>query len=323
LGSVTAPVLVLPGLVELSEENATRAEAYVEGGGRLLVVPSTKGFPPALISTLLAPVGLTVSGPKFERPDPAHHALLSWIDFASPAFEAFRSADYSDFSMLRFNNYFPLGLAQNAPVEVAARLQAGGEPASDPAMVAFNRGTGRAILWSFPLDPSWTNITRTRRFVPLLHETVALLLPPLPALRTHAASVALSPPPALSVDGLRLRVPGAEAIQPFVETAAAQGFSPGFVRWYSGPADTPALTEAVNVQPTESNLGTLSPEEFLLRLGVSAEEAVANSGPEIPNDVVHWEYGYPMLIALAIFGALESLLAVFLSRPKPLEQQVP
>ncbi len=323
-GEMTAPVLVLPGVSAPSTEDIARLAAYVEGGGRLLMVPSNQGFPPALTDTLLRPAGIEVAAPRYESIVPSRYALLSWIDFSNPAFQPFSSAAYSDFSMLRFHNYFPMRVARESAVQIAARLQSEGDTVPDPAMVAFDRGAGRVVVWAFPLDADWTNITRTRRFVPLLHETIALLLPPLPPLRSHLASTALSAPPAWTAAGLYLRAPGAGEAQPFDGYPDPErGVAPGFLQWQTEAAGAPALIEAVNIHAGESALQVMSSEEFLLRLGATATSVAAESpaGPAPEPNIVHWEYGYPVLILLAVACLLESIVAAFLSRPVTVEQR--
>lgn len=322
LSNVAAPVLVAPGMQTLSAEDGARIAAYVAGGGRLLLAPSTEGFPRALDEAVLAPAGVSVAAAKFEKSDPARYALISWIDFDDPAFQAFRSAAYSDFSMLRFANYFPMAIAAGSDVHVAARLQSGAEDSADPAIVAFGRGQGRVVVWAFPLDAEWTNIARTRRFVPLLHETIALLLPPLPPLRTHFASMPLTAPVSLVADDLYLSAPDVAESNAFVNMPdLAAGTAPGFLQWSIGAGTAPALVEAVNLRPAESDLRAMSTEEFLLRLG-AAQETVATDAPATRNtdeNVVHWEYGYPLLVVLALALMLESVLAVLYSRSPSVE----
>ncbi len=324
LTAVSAPVLVLPGWSAPPAQAITQLAAYVEGGGRLLMVPSNQGFPPALADALLRPAGVEVAGPRYESLDPSRYALLSWIDFSDPAFQAFRSSAYSDFSMLRFHNYFPMRVARESTVRIAARLQGENEMAPDPAMIAFDRGAGRVVVWAFPLDPDWTNITRTRRFVPLLHETVALLLPPLPPLRSHPASTAVSAPPALAAAGLYLRAPGGNEAQSFDEYPNLdRGFRPGFLQWQSGAAGTPVLVEAVNIQAAESDLHGMSPDEFLLRLGAaptSTATAAPASAPTEP-DMARREHGYSVLVLLAIACLLETVVAAWPGRRATVEQR--
>ncbi|MBL7647990.1 MAG: BatA and WFA domain-containing protein [Candidatus Hydrogenedentes bacterium] len=325
LAAVTAPVLVVPGWSAPPADAVTQLAAYVEGGGRLLMVPSNQGFPTALTDGLLKPAGVEVAGPRYDSLDPSRYALLSWIDFSDPAFQAFRSSAYSDFSMLRFQNYFPMRVAGESTVRIAARLQGNDEMAPDPAMIAFDRGAGRVVAWAFPLDPDWTNITRTRRFVPLLHETVALLLPPLPPLRSHPASTAVSAPPVLAATGLYLRAPGGTEAQSFDSFPNLdRGFAPGFLRWQLEATGTTALVEAVNIQTAESDLHGMNPDEFLLRLGAAPTSTVAEapaSGPKEP-DITRQEFGYPVLILLAIACLLETVVAAWTGRRATVEQRI-
>lgn len=321
------PVVVAPELDALPAELAERLAAYVTAGGRLLLIPSEAGFPEAVADALLAPAGLTVAGRRFEAIDPERHAVMNWIDYDHPVFRAFRGAAYSDFSMVRFHNYHRLEIDPEAGLEVLARLDAAGTTGDDPAALRFPHGAGDVAVWSFPLDPEWTNITRTRRFIPMLHETIALLLPGLASRREHVAGTTAGPPPALG-DGaaeIQVRVPGEESPQsvvpggPGVELAAA-----GLLRWYANGGEEPALVEPVNLAAGESDLQAFTEEEFLLRIGaVSAGvEGAGAVTAEKADNVVHWEYGYYVLVVLAAAVLLETGLAAYYSRRPTREQQV-
>lgn len=325
-GEVRADLVVAPGPSSLSPQDTARLTAYIEAGGRLLLIPSAAGFAPPLAKALLAPAGIVVDGPRHTSVDPARYALLSWIDFADPSFRPFRSAAYSDFSMLRFHNYFPMGLEGASKVHVAARLQNGDGGGPNPAMVAFERGRGRVVAWAFPLDVEWSNITRTRRFVPLLHETIAMLLPPLPPLRSHVAGLAVSPPPALAaMPGYLIAPGGGEQPTPADHLALEGGFAPGFIRWQTEAGQDPVLTEAVNIRPAESDLRVMNPEEFLLRINASpGAEATAVEAHAIKDpDVARTEWGYTLLSLFAVVCLLETLVAARTGHAIPLEQRSP
>jgi hypothetical protein len=79
--------------------------------------------------------------------------------------------------------------------------------------------------------------------------------------------------------------------------------------------------EAVNLQPAESDLRTMSSEEFMLRLGALQETLAtdASAAQQANENVVHWEYGYPLLVLLALAFLLESILAVWYGRSHSVE----
>jgi len=313
------PVVVAMG-GDVDGGGVARLSEYVAGGGRLLLIPGAEGFGPAMVDAFLGPAGIDVAGRRFESEDSRQYATFAWLDFDHPVFRNFRDPAYSDFSAVRFNNFHTLSVPEDGPAQVLARLEGGGAGREYPALITFDVGEGRVLLWSFPLDPAWTNLMRTRRFVPLLHESLAVLLPSLPAQRSwHTGDVATAPK-TLDPDDATITVsmPGVEtpATIESVSASLARLGSAGFLQWQvastEGAEET--ITEAVNLAARESDLSRFSEEEFRLRVGaaVTGEGAGAGEGGAMAQDIVHWEYGYPIL-ALLLGGYLaEAGLALWL-----------
>lgn len=323
------PVIVVPGLGTLTDAQADALAAYVSGGGGLLLVPATTGFPVPLVVRLLAPAGVVAGDALKDTIDPGSFALLNWIDFGSPVFASFRSAAYSDFSMVRFQNYIRMNVMKGSMAGVVARLESAGNGDGDSAVVQFAAGDGHVLVWAFPLDPAWTNITRTRRFIPMLHESIALLLPSLSPPRALTVGGRVSAPLSLSdaTEQLRLDLPGVATRATYSELRnephSAVLARAGFIHWFAGGEEAPSLVEPVNTDADESELGIFSEDEFLLRIGAVSRD-VATAAAIVPpgdNNVVHFEYGYYVLVLLVLAGILESGMAVYYGRHPSREHQ--
>ncbi|MBX3179330.1 MAG: BatA and WFA domain-containing protein [Candidatus Hydrogenedentes bacterium] len=318
-------VIIVAGLETAPDGLAEALQSYVTSGGRILLIPGPGGLAAPLSDALLSPAGVAAGAPRYDQADPRRFSSMNWIDFDHPVFQAFRSAAYSDFSMVRFHNYHRLDAPADLRGAVIARLDDGVAGDGDPALVAFEVGAGRAVVWAFPLDPAWTNLTRTRRFVPLIHESIALLLPALPPRRDHRAGLPLTPPPELAgqADALRMRWPGAaDPVAWAADTARAP--RAGFVRWLPGDDAAIPVVEPVNTDPAESDLRPFTVEEFLLRAGaVTADlESAPAEAPETVGNVVHWEYAYSVLVILAAALFLETGLVLWHRRRGIREQRV-
>jgi len=327
-GDGVPAVLILSEAGNVPEGLGPVLAGFVERGGRLLSIPSIDGFPAALAEVFFAPAGLSIEGRWRAEIDPAEFALMSWIDFDHPVFQAFRAAAYSDFSMVRFNNFFRIAVERDAPIQVIARLDADERSEGYPAGLYFQRGAGSVAVWAFPLDPDWTNVTRTRRFIPMLHETITLLLPDLPAQRSHVVGDEALVPPLLAdvTRGLRRQTPGDSDPTAFEAIEGGRRLTqPGLVRWFTEESERDALAEPVNLAPKESDLRVFSADEFLLRIGAASEDVTqaAAEAPEIAQDVVHWEYGYYVLMALVAAGLMESALSMRYSGSAPRERPEP
>ena len=157
---------------------------------------------------------------------------------------------------------------------------------------------------------------RTRRFIPLLHESIALLLPELPAPRSWYTG-----------DVPRLAEGAADGVSAvlypdtdgWLETETmTRLLHSGFLQWADGDGDVQSV-EGVNLARRESDLSRFEEAAFRLRVtregkSPSEEEGVVALSPE--QDVVHWEYGYPILALLLVGYLLESGIALWLAQQR-------
>ncbi len=308
-------VLVVVGSA-LDGEGAIRVQSHMEAGGRILFIPDRAGFSEAILERLLKPLGIQGAEPRFSELDGGRYAGFSWVDFEHPVFQSFREPQYSDFSMVRFQNFFRIDQEDNDQASVIARLE--GDRIGDefPALITANAGEGKVLLWAFPLDPSWTNLMRTRRFIPLLHESIALLLPELPAPRTWHTGELPRWFSDSSVTVTAVRYPNADTWEG-TETMSRLR-DPGFLQWADGEGVVHSV-ESVNLSRRESDPATFDEEAFRLRVtrvGEVPSEDVATVALSPAQDVVHWEYGYPLLAILLAGYVLESGIALWLARPQ-------
>lgn len=291
-------------------------EAQLQAGGRLLLIPDRAGYPESLAERILKPLGVQVAEPRFSEAEAGRYASFSWVDFEHPVFQSFREPQYSDFSMVRFQNFFTLLQEEGAPSAVIARLEGDHIGAEFPAVITATRGEGEVLLWAFPLDPDWTNLMRTRRFIPLLHESIALLLPPLPTPRTWHTGEVPRPSSDVTQAPLTLQYPSADGWKD--SESMARLTRPGFVAW-ADQAGVVQTMESVNSDRRESDLAVF--DEAAFRLRVAREESAPSEKKRTValsprQDVVHWEYGYPLLAILLAGYVLESGIALWLARPQ-------
>ncbi len=301
----------------LDEVSARKIGAYVAQGGRVLLIPGTKGFGAALTSTLLQETGVTGAGRRFEAVSDSQFATFSWLNFESALFQNFRDPAYSDFSMVRFNNFFAFSVEESETTQVLARLEGEQVGREYPGLISAEVASGQVVIWTFPLDPAWSNLTRTRRFVPVLHESIALLLPRLFSGRSWQTGQRATSPVAMDVDEVVL--PGESDGNGPDELAPelARLVQSGYLEWAgTDTAGESRVTEAVNLPFRESDGHRFSEEEFRLRLGTTAPAALDDTEGEgqVAQDVVHWEHGYAVLALLLGAYVMEAGLSLWLGQ---------
>jgi hypothetical protein len=309
-------IVVAANLEELDRPLQEKLRAYVDGGGRLFL-PLGPGATSTSINRLLgADAGVELKGLRAAAPAPASPARLAWVDLGHPLFHPFRSARFNDFSLLHFYSYHLLGSKPPAAVLARFREESG---ASSPAIVEIPCGVGRILLWAGGIDPAWSNLSRSPRFVPLLHETLRYLAadrPPRPGYTVGDPAVLPmqdQDSPAPWVIELVSRARGAVSMD--LEPGSSQRLlEPGLLRWRSASDPQRQRVEAINVDTGESDPARISPAEFAIRLcdaplvsGTAADEGIqAGTG--------HREYGRAGIGLLFGFLLLESWYAARLSR---------
>jgi hypothetical protein len=137
-----------------------RLRALVDGGGGLLIVPGAsrvENWPAEWRSILPATVGSVI-----DRTADAGGTMSS-LDYAHPIFELFNAPRSGDFSTARFYRYRSLVPASGSAVP--ARFDDG-----SPALVERTVGSGKLLMWASTIDPYWTNLPLQPVFLPFVHQ---------------------------------------------------------------------------------------------------------------------------------------------------------
>ncbi len=200
---------------------------------------------------------------------PADYALLAELDYRHPLFAPFADPRFGDFSKIRFWRHRRLDLAGCPQARVLARFDSG-----DPAMVEIPAGRGRVLVWAAGWNPAESQLALSTKFVPLLHSVLDLGAGPPPGAAQYLVGDALPLPelPAAAREAVMHRPDGTTTPLAAGTTRFDSTPRPGL---YELRAGEQVFRWAVNLDPAESRLTPLSPEEFE-RLGVPL------SRPELP-----------------------------------------
>ena len=245
---------------------------YVEAGGHLFL-PLQREADVQVLRQLLKGSDLEIGVAETKQT----RVPLAWVDLKHRIFYPFRGAKFNDFSSVRYSGY---------------HLVKGGRPLArfegeDVMMAEASLGQGRVLVWAGGLEMNRSNLARSPRFVPLVHETLRYLA---------GEQVA---PPAVFVGDV-------------VEKNAVT--EPGVLVWENGQS------VAVNVQVAESDPAQVTPAEFEIRM---CEAPVLYRAGEVDvasatgGELAMEEYGYWILIVMFAFLLVEHGYAAWLeSHPK-------
>lgn len=261
-------VIILSDYVQLDGAVIEMLRAFVNDGGSLLVCASGSEGWSASVQELLADTSVAGSELRYAKPRASRYEMLSWVDLDHDIFAAFQGRQYNDFSSLRFFNHVPLDVSDDDEgAHVLARFDD-----DTPAIVETRLGAGRMVVWPFSLQLDWTNLPKSNRFVPLLHETVYYLgsmdeSSMATALGMEISSSWLS----WSAEGKsEVIMPGTSDVQLIarddVSTENRRLDGPGFVQTRPQGAATWSAIAAVNVEGREGDDTPVSEAEFLLKL---------------------------------------------------------
>ena len=251
------PAVVVAGSVGASEWRGLKT--YVEAGGHLFL-PLEKEADVDLLNQLLQGSGVQVQALALEQ----KQVPLSWVDLKHRIFYPFRGAQFNDFSSIRYTGYHRVRVEKGT---VLARFEG-----DDVMMVEAQIGQGRVLIWAGGLALNRSNLARSPRFVPLIHETLRYL------------SGEQVDPPSWGVGDV---VAGVVMDKPGVHQMADG-------RWV-----------AVNVAVAESDPRQVTPSEFEIRMceaPVLYRKGDAEAASVVGSDLVLEEYGYWFLCMM--FGAL-------------------
>jgi Aerotolerance regulator N-terminal/von Willebrand factor type A domain len=304
-----------------------RLQQLVANGAGLLVVPGdqrVETWPAEWRNRLPAQVG-----PVVDRTDTAG-GILAAVDYSSPIFEIFQAPHSGDFSSTRMFRYRALAVPGDSGV--LARMDDG-----TPALVEAADGGGKLLLWGSTLDEYWTDLPLQPVFLPFMHQ-----------LARYAGRYADPRPSFTAGDVLDLsrhgelaamfgdrngRAAGDSAGPPLVLAAPSGKRTSLHVR---GPDHLAPLNEAgfyelrdaataigsgrpiaVNVDPAESDLSHLDPQELVAAVtdrnaaAAGAAAATDASSEEVEGHERIW--WYLLLGAVLVMGA-ETVLSNRLSR---------
>jgi hypothetical protein len=316
-------VVVLDEVDPPSGEIGNRLRAAVRSGTGLLLVPGGN-HAETWSADWRAMLPATI-GPTVDRTGDAGGTLSS-LDYAHPIFELFnapRSGDFSTARFLRYRTLTPL-----AGASVSARFDDG-----SPALVERAAGSGKVLIWASSLDQNWTNLPLQPVFLPFVHQ-----------LGKHAGRYA-DPRPwyvagevvdlsrhgeltasftrgggADSASELRLQAPSGarERVtasgQNHLVTLREQGF------YELGGRDTPAGSGrpiAVNVDPAESDLSHVDPQEIVVAVTSdngqrqAGSDFIASTPQDQENRQKVWWY---LLLGALFLMAVETAMSNRLSR---------
>jgi len=300
-----------------------RLRAMLEGGAGIIVVPGMnrlEEFPAEWRAIMPATLGAPI-----DRSGDAGGTLSS-VDYAHPIFEIFNAPRSGDFSTARFYRYRALSAQPNA--SVIARFDDG-----SPALIERSVAEGKLIVWASTIDSYWTNFPLQPVFLPFVHQ-----------LGKHAGRYADPRPWFVAGDVLDLSRHG-ELTTPFTGGRAADSAasliveSPAGVRERATPSGVGHLVRlkeqgfyelrgpntpvgsgrpiAVNVDPAESDLSHLDPQDIVVAVTAVPGQAVpgADLNPSTPQDQERRQriWWYLLIVALLILGG-ETLLSNRLSR---------
>jgi hypothetical protein len=258
-----------PELVVVAAETPTNASAlitYMKQGGTVLYVSTAPG-PAQTLAALAEVTPWNIEAAKVGRGD----VMLGEIAFDHPLFASLASAQFNDFTKIRFWNYRRIDAGRIANSRVVARFENG-----DPAIVEKIMGNGRLIVLASGWQPADSQLARSSKFVPLM----AAFLEP------------RNPRPVLAADqkvGDRVPLPSTDSASKTITVRKPDGTSVAM----EGPStffdqtdepgiytmDTPdgAVSFAVNLDPLESKTTPVpveTIEQFGVRLAKHSEKTI-------------------------------------------------
>ena len=278
-------------------------KTFVErGGGLLVVLGEHSTWPEAEAAAPARPA----RRPDRSRVGPS--ASLGFVDYSHPVFELFKTPRSGEFSGAHIFRY--RGLAPAPTDRVLARFDDGGVAAAERRI-----GDGRVVAWSTTLDDSWNDLPLKPSFLPLVHQLTRYLAryEEPAAWYTVGQAVDLAKrvpsgraePIVLTPSGRRLGIGEAEGPS-FVELNE-QGFYE--LRTAAGGSGRP-FTVAANLDPAESDLSTVDPQELAAAVtGHAAAEAAVAQPPteeEVERRQAIWWY---LLVAAALLLAAETVVS--------------
>jgi len=307
-------LIIAADLDGLTAETAQRLLSFVENGGRLLLALGANVDSPATNTLLLEKLGVVSDGLMYDKISAYQFSVMAWVDLDHPVFIPFRGAKFNNFTQIKFFNHHKLRIADTDNAKSFARFESDRATASPPAMIETGIGDGRVIVWSFGADLLWTDLPKSPRFVPMIHETLAHLADLNEVRTVWTVGNNLRDQTSTMINGDPQ--PGLTAA-PAVWTEDTRLTEAGLVTW-SSEAEADRV-EAVNVNARESDGTRISTGEFELRLCAAPDlrrvAGVARSSEEselLQTDEGQ-EFGHFLIVALLLSLLLETAYTRYLS----------
>ena len=304
-----------------------RLRQLVAAGAGLLIVPGDQqpaGWSPEWRALLPARVG-----PVVDRTDHAGGTLAA-VEYSNPIFEIFQAPRSGDFSTTRMFRY--RALVAPGDSGVLARMDDG-----TPALVERADGEGKVLLWGSTLDEYWTDLPLQPVFLPFMHQLAkyagryadprsSFTAGEVLDLSRHGELTAMfgdrtrgqaagGPGPALVLQApsgrrIRLHANGPDHLAELNEA--------GFYELRdAATAIGSGRPIAVNVDPAESNLSHLDPQELIAAVTSRTPDAARASAAATasPEDLERrqriWWY---LLLGALLLMATETVVSNRLSR---------
>ena len=156
-------VVFLNDISPPSERTGQRLRGFVERGGGLVVVlgegSGRTGWSDAAEGLLPG----TWSGARTIDRSPDWGGTLSFVDYSHELFELFKAPHSGDFSTAKFFRYRPIEVKSGA--RVLARFDD-----ANVSLAESRVGNGKVLLWSSTLDTFWNDLALQPVFLPFVHQ---------------------------------------------------------------------------------------------------------------------------------------------------------
>jgi len=288
-----------------------RLSRQLEEGTGLLVVLGSRTPPAAWPAKGLEALPVAFGGAV----DQSDGTRLGYLDYDHPALQRFRTPRSGDFTAARFFRHRRL-----EPSEAADAL--GRFDDGSPALIEGALGDGRIIVFASDVTNFWNDLVVQPIFLPFVHELVKYLAgfsEPAPAARVGAVvDVAARTPlweeTAADQGELVLESPdGARRVmRPDTDSPLLRLDEAGFYRLGAvGDEGIGGLRIAVNLEPAESDLRPVDPEELAVAVAAPGAEAESTAGVVLTAGERErrqglWRY---LLVAAAALLLLETIVA--------------
>ncbi len=229
-------VAVLLNVGDLNSAQAAAIEAYVQGGGSLLLAPGDR-VNPEVFNRQFAEISpaLIQSRGQLGLDD---YLVIADYDRRHPILSPLNS-DWS----ARFQNHWSL-----LPDEAADVLMQFDN--TEPALLERSVGEGNVILFASTLDLEWNNLALQGLFLPFVHETLRYLVQQNPKQRAYQVGDNLDLDPSGTAEAIEATDAGGNALQFADGNFVTAARIPGMI---NARVDGSPVNFAVNSIPEESN----------------------------------------------------------------------